>query len=208
MRERYGHNSKLGKMKKLLYLTMLIALAACQGGNGPAAVPAPSDSGLKGFTLTPVKGGNIMYARKNMPDGTILEAGYIKDNKREGTWTVYRPGSDFPKTQASYVSGILNGPYIEFDEENKVLLLANYQNNLLEGKWFRYQFGRLAFSAGYRGGKLDGVYREYRGEGEVSKLAKEITYADGQLDGPYRFFDDDGNVVLEYTYRKGNRIGE
>ena len=208
MAERYGHNSKLGKMKKLLYLMMLIVCAACQGGGVPDGTPAPLDSGLAGFSLTTVKGTNISQARKNAVDGKILEEGFIQDSKRQGTWTVYRPGSDFPKTQASYVNGTLNGPYIEFDQENKILLLANYRNNLLEGKWFRYQFGKLAFSAEYREGKLHGAYREYRGEGEVSKLAKEITYADGQLDGPYRFFDDNGNVVLEYTYRNGKRIGE
>jgi antitoxin component YwqK of YwqJK toxin-antitoxin module len=187
---------------------MLVSLAACQGGSSSDVAPASTNSGLTGFTLTQVKGTNISYARKNAVDGKILEEGYVKDNKREGTWTINRPGSDFPKTQASYVNGILNGPYIEFDQENKILLLAYYRNNLLEGKWFRYQFGRLAFSAEYRGGKLHGPYREYRGEGEVSKLAKEITYVDGQLDGPYRFFDDDGNVVLEYTYRNGKKIGE
>ena len=90
-------------------------------------------------------------------------------------------------------------------EENKITLLANYENNLLHGKWFRYQYGELAFSAEYRRGKLHGLYKEYRGEG---KVAKEISYTDGELDGPYRFFDDRGNVVLEYTYRKGKKIGD
>lgn len=191
-------------MKKELVLLSLVALCACGGGK-EEGTPAPAGSKLSGFTLLETSSTGLSRAQKLDAAGVVLEEGFVKGEAREGAWTIYQLGTAFPQTIASYVGGKLNGPYMEFSKDNKITLLANYENNLLHGKWFRYQYGELAFSAEYREGKLDGVYRVYRGEG---KLAKEISYKNGELDGPYRFFDDSGNVVLEYTYRKGKKIGD
>lgn len=191
-------------MKSVLLLLALAVLSACSSEK-EKSTPAPSGSKLSGFTLVEADGIGLSRAQKSDAGGNLLEEGFVKDGSKEGTWTVFRPGLGFPQSVASYVGGKLNGPYIEFNEENKITLLANYENNLLHGKWFRYQYGELAFSAEYRRGKLHGLYKEYRGQG---KVAKEISYTDGELDGPYRFFDDRGNVVLEYAYRKGKKIGD
>lgn len=191
-------------MKRGMLLLTLALLSAC-GGKKENSIQAPAGSKLSGYTLVEADGAGLSRAQKRDAGGNLQEEGFVKDGSKEGSWTIFQPGLGFPQSVASYVGGKLNGPYIEFNEENKITLLANYENNLLHGKWFRYQYGELAFSAEYRKGKLHGLYKEYRGQG---KVAKEISYTDGELDGPYRFFDDSGKVVLEYTYRKGKKIGD
>jgi len=191
-------------MEKGLAILLLISLFAC-GGQNEEGTPAAPGSSFQGYTLfeTGIRG--LMRAQKYDAAGKLAEQGYLKEDSREGAWTVYQPGKDLPKTVASYVNGKLSGPYTEFSPENKITLFANYENNVLHGKWIRFQYGELAFTAEYQYGKLNGPYREYRGQG---KLAKEITYKEGELEGPYRFFDDTGKVVLEYTYKKGKRLGD
>lgn len=194
-------------MKKYLPFLFLLFFSACQQKESvPAAPDQPATSGagdLSTFTQTKVEGSNLVRAQRKDAQGNIIEEGLLKQGKREGTWISYYKAPTHPKIIASYIDDKFNGPYMEFNETQGILLQAYYENNLLHGPWARYQYGELAFEATYNRGKLDGIYREYRSNGQLSK---EISYKDGELDGPYRFFDEAGKVLLEYEYKNGKKI--
>ncbi len=191
-------------MKTSWLFAGMLLLAGCGGNASDGDVTGKNPETIDGFVITKIEGATVQKAEKLDADGQVSESGLLARGARNGTWTKFYPGGARPSVMASYIDGKYNGPYLEFDENGQITLRAFYADNLLEGYWAKYQFGQLTFEATYKQGKLDGKYKEFRGDGGLSK---EISYKDGLLDGPYRFFDDAGNVVLEYTYRKGEKTG-
>lgn len=191
-------------MKTSWLFAGMLLLAGCGGSASEGDVTGKNPETIDGFAITKIEGTSLQRADKLDVNGLIVETGLLAQGKRSGTWTKFHPGTSKPAIMASYIDGKYNGPYLEFDQSSQITLQAFYTDNLLEGYWAKYQFGQLTFEATYNRGKLDGKYKEFRGDGGMSK---EITYKNGLLDGPYRFFDDAGNVVLEYTYRNGEKVG-
>jgi len=192
------------------YLCCLLPLLllSCEA---PSAEPeAPEAAASETFNpdaylLEPVPGSSYQRAVRKNTDGSILEEGLLLDGKRSGTWVVYHPGSDVPKTIVSYADDEANGLYVELNDRGYLETRASYQNNRLHGSWAKYRFGRPTHEANYKDGALDGVYREY--VMNTGKLQKEVTYKNGVMDGPYRFYNEEGVVTLEYEYRNGEKVG-
>ena len=195
-------------MKNWVFIGALSAsclLSACGGSgssNGSGAGTDP-ETKVDGFTITSLPNSDLQKAVKMGINGFPAEEGILRDGKRNGTWVVFHDGSNQPAMMASYVDNRYNGLYLEFDRNNQITLRAFYQNNLLDGYWARYSFGQKGIETTYKNGKLDGVYKEFRANGSISK---EMHYKDGQLDGLYKFYDDMGNIILEYEYRNGKKI--
>lgn len=156
------------------------------------------------YILSEVPGTDYQKAVRKAADGSTLEEGFIRNGEKTGTWVTYHPNSIVPKTVVSYLNGKYNGIYMEFNDRGYLELQAAYHNNLLDGPWAKYRFGRPTNEAEYKDGKLNGVYREY--VMNTGKLQKEITYKDGVMNGPYRFYNEKGEVTLEYDYENGERI--
>lgn len=190
-------------MRLLLFASVGILLfTACQPGSQGTEIPTD----LSEYELTDVPGEGLQRVEKKYEDGALLEEGYLLNGQRTGTWFTYELDSPYPQKIMTYAGGMANGPYFELNERGQIELKAYYKNNQLHGRWATYKFNRVIKEANYQNGQLDGVYREYQiGNG---KIQKEIQYKNGQIDGRYLFYDEEGNVMLDYQYKNGKKIGE
>ncbi|MFQ5446730.1 MAG: toxin-antitoxin system YwqK family antitoxin, partial [Saprospiraceae bacterium] len=93
---------------------------------------------------------------------------------------------------------------MEFSRQGQIILLCNYENNQLEGKFARYRLGRTTEEGAYKNGKLHGNYKKYY-DGK-SIVQQEANYTDGELDGKTLFYNEKGDIIVEYTYKMGQKI--
>lgn len=156
------------------------------------------------FEITDIPGTPVKRAERKDPLGTIIEAGFVFNGKKHGTWTLYNQDSKAPEKFMSYIDGALNGPYIEMDAQGRYALIANYKANKLHGHYGKYRIGRAELTANYVDGALDGVMAEY--DYRNQKLKQEVSYKMGLKDGYMRYYNDEGKITLEYLYKDDERI--
>jgi len=199
--ESFNFENKNSMKVKFFYVLLLgMGLSACQSGADPAKMEV--DTAV--FESEPIEGSSLQRVFRTDGDGKVLEEGFMENGSKEGTWITYYPEKGFPKTIASFVGGMYNGPYIGFNDRGNVDLRAAYKNNLLHGFWASYKFARETETREYKNGQLDGVVRKYNDR--TGKLLEEVHYKDGKYDGPYRFFNDEGRITVEYIYKAGEKV--
>lgn len=208
-------------MEKLFYLAIVLLLVACQSKKTPDGVVTgkigegnvPSETAnVNDYTLEAVPGTNWQKATKLDSTGNIVETGFFEDGKKVGTWVNYGKESNllgaenkrFPSQVATYKDGKLNGIFMQFNEGGQAGLIAYYQNNLLNGNWGKYQFGRASEEAEYKDGKLNGEYKVY--ELATGRIKTSAEYKNGIQDGYYRNYNDEGQVIAEYLYKDGKAV--
>lgn len=205
---RFLCSTKWKKMKThLTFLSLVILLNACNyGAEKQQNSLSANGNAIKQdelFSMEKIPGSSNQIATKKDPVGKVTEVG-ITDAKglKNGAWVIYQGEGGYPAKIASYVNGVYNGPYFEFDGFGQMLLSASYKNNKLHGTVAKFLNGNLAQESTYKEGILDGVYKEYNRSGSIQK---EINYKNGKLDGPFRYYDEDGKVNLEYNYKNGKQ---
>jgi antitoxin component YwqK of YwqJK toxin-antitoxin module len=191
-------------MDKGLILLLLGFLCYACGEQASQASTAAMAFDTTGFTMESIPGSNAQWAKKVDADGKLLEEGAVVNGQKEGTWTLYHPGTGYPSKIISFIDGKYNGPYWEMNERGQLNLRAAYRNNKLHGPWASYGFSRLEVEAEYKNGELHGLYREYNKSN--GKLQKEANYKDGKQHGVYRFYNDKGEVTVEYEYDNGEKV--
>jgi antitoxin component YwqK of YwqJK toxin-antitoxin module len=195
--------------RSFLFLVGLVFLVlAC--GESPAntaetgAAEGTATSPAAGYEMEAVPGSDCQRAVQRDPNGNIVEAGFVCNGKRSGTWIVNHSGKNEPQTVISYINGVYNGLYLQLNDRGQIELMATYKNNKLHGPWGEYRFGRPEKTATYKDGELDGWYREY--EFRTGALKQEASYKEGVQDGPMRYYNEAGEVILEYTYKDGEKV--
>lgn len=202
-------------MKNLVFLIMLVFLAACSSKNEaptstqPEAVsttPAPGlTPNLKAYELEAVPGTNWQKAIKRDSAGHLLEVGYFENGKKVGSWALYEHApKDFINKLATYKDGKLNGVYMELNGGGQTEMIAYYQDDQLHGYWGKFRFARVLEEANYKNGKLDGVYALY--SLQDGRLQTTAEYKNGVQDGYYRTYNTDGVMTTEYLYKNGEKI--
>lgn len=182
-----------------------LALLTCQNNSSATSTDSTASIPLSdGYTYEAVPGSQAQIGFLRDATGKIIETGGVRDGKKNGAWTYYSGDKEFPTKLITYVDDIYNGIYIEFNERGQAELMATYQNNKLHGPWGKYRFGRAELTANYQDGELDGVFREY--DFRNGNLKKEASYKAGTLDGLVRDYDEQGNVMVEYMYKDGEKI--
>ncbi|AEE54113.1 toxin-antitoxin system YwqK family antitoxin [Haliscomenobacter hydrossis] len=190
----------------LLFLTLLCFGLSCQQ-NDTAVQNTSSEAKTLDqdgqFSMVPIPASSHQLAQKKGSNAELIEEG-ITDAKgmKNGIWVTYQGEGAYPAKIVSYVNGLYNGPYFEFDGFGRMAVRANYMNNKLHGLLVKFNSGTLAQESSYINGVLDGVYKEFNQKGAVEK---EIHYKDGKLDGLFRYYDEDGKVTLEYQYKNGKQ---
>ena len=194
----------------VIMLALTVFFSACDQQNsgptdsGTATEDSAGQSATEGYEVTYIKDSPAKRLVKRNAEGTIIEEGMLYDGKKIGAWIEYGPEGKFPAKLTTYAEGIYNGTYLEFNTRGHITLRATYKNNKLDGPWAAYSFGRVEKQANYKNGELDGTYLEYNKK--TGDLQKEVNYKDGKQHGPYRFYDEEGNVMLEYEYRDGEKV--
>ena len=81
--------------------------------------------------------------------------------------------------------GRLNGLYVEYHENGKIALKANYKRDLLHGGYNEYdEKGRSLLATVYRDDEIHGDYSSWDPETDLREKAK---YREGQLEGTRTF---------------------
>ena len=197
-------------MNKIIsYLALVVMLSACNqaevSNQGVAKTSeGTSQAALEGYEVNYIEGSNAQRLVKRNAEGVIIEEGMIYNGEKVGAWIEYDAEGTFPAKLTTYADGQYNGTYLEFNTRGHITLRATYKKNQLDGPWAAYSFGRVEKQANYKNGALDGTYLEFNKK--TGNLQKEVNYKDGQQHGAYRFYDEEGNVMLEYEYRDGEKI--
>lgn len=188
-------------MKYTIYfICFCFLLSSC----GKQQVSVPGGYDLSGFEIRQLDGTSTSYAIKQDASGNILEEGMITDGLQDGTWITYIEGeTNKIKVVTNYVSGVLNGPYMEFNDRGQIEKKSTYLNDKVHGMYSEYKFGRPLKEFMYDEGVLNGVSKEYSDRG---KLTKETAYKNGKLHGTIRQFDEEGGIILEYEYKNGEKV--
>lgn len=192
-------------MRTFLVCLMLgFVMWTCQQNSTSSTTP-PAGSTLSGdYSYETVPGSSAQVATLQEASGKLVEQGGVREGKKNGTWSYYEGESEFPIKVITFVDDIYNGLYLEFNDRGQAELMANYKDNKLHGPWGKYRFGRPEFTVNYSNGKMDGVYREY--DFRNGKLKKEVSYKAGVIDGLVRDYDEEGNVMVEYLYKDGEKV--
>ena len=193
------------QLRPLFYALLMFALQSCQ----PAPEPPVAATGTASFDdteyeLYSIKGTATQRAERHDEAGGLVATGYVLDGKMHGNWTTYDPIKKLPKSSSSYVEGILDGPYFEFDDLGRFSLIAHYKNNELNGHYGVYKIGRPEMVATYVDGQLDGILVEY--DYRNGKPKKEVTYKMGKKHGPLRYFNPQGEITVQYLYEEDEKV--
>jgi antitoxin component YwqK of YwqJK toxin-antitoxin module len=197
---------KISVMRFIVLSLFAFLLLACQQTSQPVIEEVVETAIVddKEFEITDIPGTTFKKAERKDPLGNLIEAGFVHDGKKHGTWTVYNQDSRAPEKFMSYIDGALNGPYIEMDVQGRYALIANYKANKLHGHYGKYRIGRAELTANYIDGALDGVMAEY--DYRNQKIKQEISYKMGLKDGYMRYFNEEGKITLEYLYKDDVRV--
>ena len=186
-------------MRSYILAAFVISIIASCGQSSSG--PAPK-ANLAGFLTEPIDGTNAEIAVQKDAGGMITESGIIRNGVKDGIYMTYTPEGKI-KTLGSYVNGKLNGVYLEMSDREQVELKAHYKNDQLHGQWASYKYGRPTKELNYNNGKLDGAYSEWTDRG---KLSKKGSFKDGKQDGLLQFFDEEEKLMMEYTYKDGEKV--
>ena len=192
-----------------IMLLSMIAIFSCKESSGSkSAVKAEDDkSGIPAdlgrMVMEDIPGTDTKHARQMTSSGYVEIEGYLRNNQKTGQWILYTQEGDVSLIN-NYVDGKLEGVSLHMAYRNQVDQKSNYRNGILHGPWIGYKFGKIVEERNYNNGQLDGTVKIY--DERTFKLKQEAEYKDGLQDGFFRYYDENGNVTLEYEYKKGEKI--
>lgn len=192
-------------MKNICFVLLACFLAWGCTDTENAAVAAPAGSNLEGYILTPIPGGQYQIAELRDADGKLVEMGRVdNDQVKNGTWIVYHPDNDIPKTVSDMVDGVYNGVHQTYSNRGQLELAAAYVNNQLHGKFAKFKFGRKTEEGEYLNGQPHGRWITYYANKDI--MQQETNFKNGKQHGALRYFNEEGEVTMEYDYKDGEKI--
>ncbi|HEY5926024.1 MAG TPA: hypothetical protein VIV11_30265 [Kofleriaceae bacterium] len=150
------------------------------------------------------------------------ELGRFTINDGTGTTFAYHTNQRIA-TKTQLAKGLMDGKYEEYTSRGKLVIEGRYagdkkhgvwreqteagvplleqhwKRGKLDGAWKKFVDGKLAVSAGYKDGLVEGTYTEYRN----GKPALVGQLAADKRTGTWTSFDEDGAVTLTATYKDG-----
>jgi antitoxin component YwqK of YwqJK toxin-antitoxin module len=182
-------------------IIVLIGFTIYKNTGGTTSTAEPVDA--EGYTVIERKDTPVKKLEKHAENNRLIESGQTLDGLKTGAWTSYYPDGRI-KSISSYLAGKLDGVQIDFTDKGRVELQAFYIDGLLHGNWATYSNGsRKKEERAYNMGKMDGMNRHYSRTG---KLQKVIGFKNDVQHGIFKQYDEDGNVILEYEYKNGEKI--
>jgi len=161
----------------------------------------------------------------------LVEEWCMKDNKKNGNWSVYYPGGVL-LSMANYIDGKKNGLYIECEKDGAILVMEYYKNDKLNGEQRRYASVKnmriLKSVYNFTDGVKDGVCTDYSDSGLMQsqttyktntrhgkatwyfsngKLAMEQNYQDNLLNGVQKVYNQQGTLMSNGSYTNNLRSG-
>ncbi len=159
-------------------------------------------------------------------DKTVeIEGAYDQKGRKTGEWLWYYANGD-TMMLANYDAGELDGEFVEFDEQGRIVSKGTYVEGTEEGQWIyfngeysekgsyfdgmrtgvwvaRFPDGKTASVIHYEQDLMHGKYTSYWENGRV-KLTGH--YVSGLRDGAWFKYDEDGELFLTTLYKDGKEI--
>ena len=169
------------------------------------------------------KGKKIGAWKFYYPDGKIEQEGnYNKQGNLDGTWRWYYDTGNLWREQ-SYINGLEEGLYTEYDENNKLITTGEFIEGMEEGEW-TYDLGDHKEVGTYRSGMRNGKWKYSYPDGVLSfegsfiddnangkqiwywpngKVQEAGDFIMGERDGDWANYNEDGTPFLVTTYKNG-----
>ena len=190
----------------IFFPSYFILLGCCiflLSGGCKSSAPKAGKGDLTGFELVDIPGSSVKAAARKDPKGQVVMEGFVDGDKKTGEWMEYNNDGDIISIN-NYINGMLEGPSLKLSFRGQVDQRVTYHLDQLDGPWVQYKFGKVMETRSYKNGKLDGSVKIF--DAKTYKLRQETEYKDGLQDGYFRYYDDDGNVSVEYVYKKGEKV--
>ncbi|MBR2865863.1 MAG: toxin-antitoxin system YwqK family antitoxin [Elusimicrobiaceae bacterium] len=140
-------------------------------------------------------------------NGQVRSEATYKDNKLDGEYLRYDEQGRL-LTRENYREGLREGEatYFSYMANGFMHAKAYYKNSLLHGPWTSYfPNGETCVSANYQNGKLHGLRRVLYQNGQVDC---EEHFDNGKLHGPRTLYFPEGKVWFQENYQNGRLHGE
>lgn len=169
------------------------------------------------------KGKKIGAWKFYYPSGKIEQEGtYNKQGNLDGTWKWYYETGNLWREQ-SYINGLEEGIYTEYDENNKLITTGEFIEGLEEGEW-TYELGEHKEVGTYRSGMRNGKWKYFYPDGVLSfegsfiddnangkqswywpngKLKDAGDFIMGERNGDWVTYNEDGTPFLVISYKNG-----
>lgn len=151
--------------------------------------------------------------------------GYDNKGRKTGEWLWFYTNGDTMMV-ANYESGQLDGDFVEYDENGKVVSKGVYVEGSEDGQWLycngdytekgsfydgmrtgewvtRFPDGKTAFVINYEQDVMHGKYTSYWDNGHVKLTGR---YVSGLRDGAWFKYDEEGQLFLTTLYKDGKEI--
>jgi antitoxin component YwqK of YwqJK toxin-antitoxin module len=135
-------------------------------------------------------------------NGDIEQEGYFNNDKPDQDW-IWFYSNGKKKREEVYLLGKREGPYVEYDTAENVILKGEYYDGDRTGEWF-YQIGDNREIGSYELGNKNGEWKHYYSN--IDQLRFVGSYNNGDEDGTHKWFYANGNVELIGDYRVGQKI--
>lgn len=192
-------------MKNLFYLSAFVFIfSACgNGGSNSSNSSSIPSIDLTGFVVTDLSDGYQLVTKSNA-EGKIKEEGVLKNGKRNGTWVIYQDRRNLPIKVSNFVNDAYSGTHIEYSNTGQIELICRYKNNVLNGKYTRLKNTRILEQGIYVNGEIDGLYQKFYPNKE--SVQQEINYQMGKLHGASNYYNEEGQLMMSYEYKDGEKI--
>lgn len=176
----------------------ILAVLAC---SNLAAQPPKAEN------KTDPQGRKQGYWEKRDPKGnTLLYKGTFKDDKPQGLFTYYYPGTDSVQTKSDFrQNGKTAYVQIFYLSTGKIKAKGKYTDEKKDSTWNFYdERGVLISAENYLKGQKHGPSKVFFADGKVSE---EKNYKNGLADGPFKMYFNEKDVKAEGKYVNGEYDG-
>ncbi len=147
------------------------------------------------------KTGNV-YTEFYKTNGTLLQKGVFKNEKRTGEWTTYSQKGEILQVDNYADNGLLNGTSTVYDAQGRIFETTEWKNGKKDGmhKQF-FPNGQVQSEVNYRDGLRDGTCISYFDDGKTETTGQ---YSNDRKEGVWTVYDRDGETILAQTeYKAG-----
>ncbi|WP_177160473.1 toxin-antitoxin system YwqK family antitoxin [uncultured Fusobacterium sp.] len=157
---------------------------------------------------------NNLYNEKSKKDGLWIEfhknnkiAGVYENGSKEGEWRIFSNDDVLLKLN-TYKDNLLNGPSVDFFDNSSIKSSKEYKDGKLDGKVIEYFDEKNVFFEGvYKNGLLNGKAKEYFVHADGSSSYSEGYYVNSEKQGLWKGYDSEGNLCSEQFYVDNERDG-
>jgi antitoxin component YwqK of YwqJK toxin-antitoxin module len=227
--EFFTKEGREGEQKAYFPNGQLKMVCCYKNGQLDGAKKISTEDGALIFNATYKQGmleGKVVYVH---PDG-MKEIRHFTHNHPDGLWQIYYPECKIKALEATFVNGLLEGGFSEFDEVGTKVVSIPYKSGKREGTAINYDHdGHVVMSAEYVEGLQEGPMKYYYPSGALYKEAifhadlqegEELCYFEngsvsgrsfflhGKLHGLVQNWNEQGVLIFEAEYQEGLRSGK